>query len=66
MEPILVHDRFDPGQFGDLMDQRLGVVAGEFMTTAATVGRLAVEGVADLLRRDQGAPSLAMSRLAAA
>ena len=29
MEPVLVDDRLDPGQFGDLMDQGLGVVAGE-------------------------------------
>ena len=36
MEPILIDDRLDPGQFGDLMDHGLGVVAGEPMTTAAT------------------------------
>jgi hypothetical protein len=66
MEPILVDDRFDPGEFGDLMDQRLRIVAREPMTTAATDRRLAVEGVADLLRRHQGAPSLAMSGLATA
>ena len=66
MEPILVDDRLDLGQFGDLMDQGVGVVAGESMTTAATGGRLAVERLADLLGRDQGAPGLAMPGLSAA
>ena len=42
MEPILVDDRLDPGQFGDLMDQGFGVVAGESMAASATSGRLAV------------------------
>ena len=63
VEPILVNDRLDPGQFGDLMDQGFGVVAGEFMTTAAAGVRLALEGLADLLGWYQGSPCLAMSRL---
>ena len=66
MEPILIDDRLDPGQFGDLMDQRFGVVAGESMTTSATGGRLAVERLADLLGWDQGALGLAMPGLTAA
>ena len=36
MEPILRDDRLDLGQFGDLMDQGFGVVAGQGMTAAAT------------------------------
>ena len=28
MPPKLVHDRFDPGQFGDLMEPRRRVVQG--------------------------------------
>ena len=67
MEPIFVDDRLDPGQFGDLMDQGLGVVAGEGLATAATGGRACSRMVvADLLGRDQGALGLAMSGLAAA
>ena len=37
MEPILVNDGLDLGQFSDLMDQRFGVVADEFMTASSTV-----------------------------
>jgi len=66
MKPILIDDRLDPGQFGDLVDQRLGVVAGEFMTTTATRVGLAVERLADLLRRHQGTARLTMSALPAA
>jgi hypothetical protein len=66
MAPILEDDRLDPGQFGDLMDQRLGVVASEPMTTAATGRRLAIERLADLLGWYQDALGLAMPGLAAA
>jgi hypothetical protein len=66
MEPILIDDRLDPGQFGDLMDHRLWVVASEPLTAAATDLRLAVECLADLLGRDQDAMGFAMSGLATA
>jgi len=66
MEAILVDDRLDPGEFGDLMDQGFGVVAGEPMTTTTTSGRLAVDRLVDLLGRDQRTVGLAMSGLAAA
>jgi hypothetical protein len=66
MEPIFIDDGLDPGQFGDLMDQGLGVLASEPPATAPAGRRLAVEGLADLLRWDQGAARLAMSGLAAA
>jgi hypothetical protein len=65
MEPILVDDRLDPGKFSDLMDERFGIRAGKLVTTAATGTRDAVDRVADLLGRDQGAVGLAMSGLAA-
>ena len=65
MEPILVDDRFDPGKFGHLVDQRLGVITGELMTATATTTRLAVDRLADLLGWDQGTVGLAMPRLPA-
>ena len=42
------------------------VVAGELMTASAASGRLTVGRLANLLGRDQGTVSLAMSRLTAA
>ncbi len=66
MEPVLVDDRLDLGQFGDLVDQRFGIVTSEPMATSATGGRLAVERLVDLLGRDQGAVGLAMPKLTAA
>jgi hypothetical protein len=63
MEPILVDDRLDLGQFSDLMDQGFGVVAFELMTASAASGRLTVGRLANLLGRDQGAVGLAMSGL---
>jgi hypothetical protein len=66
MEAILVDDRLDPGEFSDLMDQGLWVVAGEPMTTTTTGGRFAVDRLVDLLWRGQRTVGLAMSRLPAA
>jgi len=63
MEPILVDDRLDLGQFGDLMDEGFGIVTGEMVTTTTTGSRLAVDGLANLLRRDQTAVGFAMSGL---
>ena len=65
MEPILVDDRLDPGEFGHLVDQGFRVVTGELMTATSTSTGLAVDRLADLLGRDQGAVGLAMSGLAA-
>ena len=61
MELILIDDRLDLGEFGDLMDQGLGVIACEPVTTASVSDRLAVERVANLLGRVQAALGLAMS-----
>jgi hypothetical protein len=66
MEPILIDDRLNLGQFSDLMDQGFGVVAGELMTASAASGRLTVDRLANFLGRDQGAVGLAMSGLPAA
>ena len=65
MEPVFVDDRLNLGQLGDLMDQGGGIVALKFIPAAATRGRLAIEGLVDLLGRDQGAVSLAMPGLSA-
>jgi hypothetical protein len=46
------------------MDQRFGVVAPKSLTASATRLRLAVDGLAQLLRRHQGTMGLAMSPLA--
>ena len=52
IEPILIDDRLDLGQFGDLMDQGGRIVTLEFLTAAATGRRLTVERLVDLLGRD--------------
>jgi hypothetical protein len=66
MELILIDDRLDLGQFSDLMDQGVGVVAREPMTATTASSRLAVGRLANLLRRDQVAVGFAMSGLASA
>ncbi len=66
MEPMLVDEGLDLGQFGDLMDQRFGIVANEPLAATAAGNRLAVERLADLLGRHQVAVELAMPGLAAA
>jgi hypothetical protein len=65
MEPVFVDQRLDLGQFGDLMDQGGRVIAAQGMATAAAIGGPAIGRRADLFRRDQTAPSPAMSRLPA-
>jgi hypothetical protein len=66
MEPILVNDRFDLGQFSDLMNQWLGVVASELLTATAASCRFTVDRLENLLGWYQSAASLAMSWLPAA
>ncbi len=66
MEPILIDDRFDLGQFSDLMNQGFGVVASELLTASAASNRFTVDRLANLLGRYQSAVSLAMSWLPAA
>ena len=66
MKPILIDDRLDLGQFGDLMDQRRGVIAEQPSTTASAVGRLAGDGLADFLGWDQNPLGATMPGLTAA
>jgi len=66
MEPILVDDRLDLGQFSDLMDQGFGVLARDSMTTTTASSQLAVGRLANLLGWNQVAVGFAMSGLASA
>ena len=65
MEPILVHHREDRRQLGDLMPERLGIIAGEGVAAPAALRRLALDDLADCLGRDQGAGMTSMAGLAA-
>jgi hypothetical protein len=65
MPPILVDDRLDDRPLGDLMDQRVGIVAFErAMATAAGLGLARRDG-GELLGRDHGPLGLGMARLTA-
>jgi hypothetical protein len=66
MQSVLVDQRLDPGQVGDLMDQGGGVHAVQRLAAAPARIGLAVGGRAELLGGDQGAERLAMAGLPAA
>ena len=61
MEPVLVDHRADRRQLGDLMPERLGVVPGQGVAAPAASGRLALDDLAQLLGRDQGACMTSMA-----
>src|SRR5690606_1166472 len=65
VEPALVHRRLDRRDLGDLMPQRLGVLAVEVVAAAAARRRLAVDDLPEPLRRDQGPAAVAVAGLAA-
>ena len=65
MQPVLVDDRLDPGQFGDLMDQGIRVLPQQRMATPSARIGLAVGGPAEPLGRDQDPGGPAMPGLAA-
>jgi hypothetical protein len=65
MEPILVHHGADRRHLGDLMPDRLGVVAGQVVAAPAALRRPALDDPADCLGRGQGADVTLMSGLAA-
>ena len=65
MEPVLIDDRDDRRQLGDLMPERLGIVTGEGVAAPPALRRLALDDLADSLGRDQGAGMTSMARLAA-
>ena len=65
MEPVLVHHGPDRRHLGDLMPDRLGVVAGEGVAAPAALRRLALDDLAELLGRDQGAGMAMMAGLPA-
>jgi hypothetical protein len=66
MQAILVDDRLDLGQIGDLMDDGYGIITLELVAAPAARGRLAVAGGAELLGTDQGSERFGMARLSAA
>ena len=57
VQAVLVDDRLDPGQFGDLMDQEIGVLPVQCVATAAGRG-LAVAGGAEFLGRTKARNAL--------
>ena len=66
MQPELVDDRLDLGEVGDLVDQRVGFIAQEGMSTTPAGTGPAVGGGTQLLRGYEWALGLGMSRLSAA
>src|SRR5262245_14501937 len=65
MQAILIDDRLDPGQLGDLLDQGGEVVAVQGLTAVTARIGLAVGGPAEPLGRDQDPGGPAMPGLAA-
>jgi hypothetical protein len=66
MQAILVDDRLDLGQFGDLMDQGAGILAVQGVAAATAGTGLTVPRGAELLTRDQGSEGLGMAGLSPA
>jgi hypothetical protein len=66
MQAVFVDDRLDPGQFGDLMDQGIGVLSRQRMATPPAGIGLRVAGRVEPLGGDQGAERLATAGLPAA
>jgi hypothetical protein len=52
MEPVFVHHGSDRRHFGDLVSDRLGVVAEQLVAAPAALPRLALDDLAELLGRD--------------
>ena len=65
MEPVLVDDGLDLGQFGDLVDQGGRIITGQGVAATSAVRRPALGDRVQPLRRDQATLGPAMSRLAA-
>ena len=63
MQAIFVDDRLDLGEFGDLVDQGVGVIADERVAAAAAGAGLTLGGGVELLGRDQSAEGLGMTGL---
>ena len=66
MQPVLVDDRLDLGQVGDLMDQGRRVLAVQRRGRNAGRNRACSHGTPEFLGRDQRAERLGMSGLSAA
>jgi hypothetical protein len=65
MEPVFVHHRLDGWDFGDLVPERLGVVAVQLLAAPAALLRFALDTLPELLGRDQDSGMMAMTGLPA-
>jgi hypothetical protein len=65
MEPVFVHHGSDRRHFGDLVSDRLGVVAEQLVAAPAALRWLALDDLAELLGTDQGAGLTGMAGLPA-
>jgi hypothetical protein len=63
VELVLVDDWADGRQFGDLVTQRVGIIALKLMTALPAVRRLTLDHVTELVRRNQGANTTKVARL---
>jgi hypothetical protein len=63
MEPVLVDQGLNLGQFGDLVDQGTGVITDQGVAAAAAIPGPTLGDRAHFLGRDQAPQSPAMSRL---
>src|SRR5262249_1405513 len=66
MQAVLVHQRINLGQLGDLMEYGAGVLTVQGLTAAAAGTGLAIAGRRRLLGWDQGAERVGMAGLSAA
>ena len=65
VEPILVYHRLDRRHLGDLVSDRLGIIAVQLVAASAASLRPAFDDLADLFGRDQGPGMVAMTGLPA-
>jgi hypothetical protein len=65
VELVLIDDRADGRQFGDLVTQRLRIIALKLMTALPAVRRLTRDHMTELVRRNQGTNTTKVTRLPA-
>jgi hypothetical protein len=65
VELVLIDDRADGRQFGNLVTQRFGIIALKLMTALPAVRRLTPDHVTELVRWNQGANTTKVAGLPA-
>jgi hypothetical protein len=65
MEPVFVHHRLNRGHLGDLVSDRLGILAVQLVAAPAAMLGLALDDPTELFGRDQAPRVVAMTGLAA-